>query len=62
MIEDRIHIQQMAGTAMVGYVPLYQHILKLKDGHKSFSGSRTNKDYWNVKKLELEKDYRYTQG
>ena len=38
MIDDRIHIQKMAGTAQVGYVPMYQHILKLKDGHKSFSG------------------------
>ena len=56
MIDERIHIQQMAGTATVGYVPLYTHILKLKDGHKSFSGSHTDKDYWNVKKLELEKD------
>lgn len=56
MIGDFIQIQQMAGTAMVGYLPLYTHILKLKDSHKSFSGSRTNKDYWNVKKLELNKD------
>ena len=56
MIDDRIHIQQMAGTAQVGYVPMYQHILELKDGHKNFSGSRSDKDYWNKQKLEFEKD------
>ena len=35
---------------------MYSHILKLKDGHKSSSVSRSDKDYWNIKKLVLEKD------
>ena len=56
MIYKRIHIRQMAGNTTVGYVPMYTHILKLKDGYKSFSSSCSDSDHWNIKKLELEKD------
>ena len=31
MLDDRIHIQQMAGTTTIGYVPMYNHIMELKD-------------------------------
>ena len=56
MLDDCIHIQQMAGTTMIGYVPMYNHILELKDGHKYFTGSRSDKDYWNKQRLEFEKE------
>ena len=56
MLDDRIHIQQMAGTTMIGYVPMYQHIMELKDGHAYFTGSRLDKDYWNKQQLEFEKE------
>ena len=45
MLDDHIHIQQMAGTTTIGYVPMYNHILVLKDGHKHFTGSRSDEDY-----------------
>ena len=46
----------MAGTTSINYVPLYQHVLDHKDGHKCFTGSRSDKDYWNRNRLELEKE------
>ena len=56
MLDDQIHIQQMAGTTTIGYGPMYNHILELKDGHKYFTGSHSDKDYWNKQWLEFEKD------
>ena len=56
MLDDQIHIQQMAGTTTIGYVPMYNHIMELKDGHAYFTGSRSDKDYWNKQQLEFEKE------
>ena len=53
VLDGRVHIQQMAGTTSMGYVTLYQHVLDHKDGHHCFTGSRSDKDYWNRNRLEL---------
>merc|ERR1712112_220048 len=46
----------MAGATSIGYTTLYSHVLDHKDGHKCFTGSRSDKDYWNKARLEIEKD------
>merc|ERR1712112_408346 len=45
----------MAGTTSIGYATLYSHVLDHKDGHACFTGSRSDKDYWNKQRLEIEK-------
>ena len=56
MLDDRVHIQQMAGTTSIGYATLYSHVLDHKDGHRCFTGSRSDKDYWNRARLEIERE------
>ena len=56
MLDDRVHIQQMAGTTSIGYATLYSHVIDHKDGHACFTGSRSDKDFWNKQRLEIEKE------
>ena len=56
VVDDKVHIQQMAGTSRAGYVQMYNHVLKKKEGHTSFSGSRTDREFWAQQKLEIEKE------
>ena len=55
LLDDRVHIQQMAGTTSIGYASLYSHVIEHKDGHACFTGSRSDKDYWLKQRLEIEK-------
>ena len=54
--DRRAHVQQMAGTSKVGYVPTYQHIHRKMDGNASFFGSRTDREYWASERLDVEKE------
>ena len=55
-VDNKVHIQQMAGTSKAGYVNTYQYIQRKKDGNASFSGSRTDREYWASERLDIEKE------
>ena len=55
-VDNKVHIQQMAGTSKAGYVPTYNYIQRKQDGNASFSGSRTDREYWAAERLDLEKE------
>ena len=55
-VDNKVHIQQMAGTSKAGYIPTYQYIQRKQDGNASFSGSRTDREYWAAERLDLEKE------
>ena len=54
--DRRVHVQQMAGTSKAGYVATYQHIQRKTDGNASFSGSRTDREFWASERLDIEKE------
>ena len=54
--DRRRHVQQMAGTSKVGYVATYTHIHRKQDGNQSFSGSRTDREYWATERFDVEKE------
>ena len=56
MVDDKVHIQQMAATSRAGYVPMYNLVLEEKNGYADFSGSQTNKEFWTQRKLENENE------
>ena len=56
MVDKRVYIQQMDGTTKIGYVPMYNHFLKMKDTYTTFSGSSTDRDFWAHQKLDFEKE------
>ena len=55
-VDNKVHIQQMAGTSKAGYVPTYQYIQRKTDGNASFSGSRTDREYWASERMDIEKE------
>ena len=55
-VDNKVHVQQMAGTSKAGYVNTYQYIQRKKDGNASFSGSRTDREYWASERLDIEKE------
>ena len=55
-VDRKVHVQQMAGTSKAGYVATYQHIQRKQDGNASFSGSRTDREFWASERLDIEKE------
>ena len=39
-----------------GYVATYQHIQRKEDGNAAFSGSKTDREFWAVERLDVEKE------
>ena len=56
LVDNQVHTQQMAGTSKAGYVATYQYIQRKKDGNASFSGSRTDREFWAAERLDIEKE------
>ena len=46
LVDDKVHMQQIAGTTRVGYVHMYNHILEDKNAYADFSSSRAHKEFW----------------
>ena len=46
----------MVGTKRAGYVYIYNHVLKKKDGYTNFLGSYTDREFWAQQKLKNESD------
>ena len=55
-VDRKVHVQQMAGTSKAGYVATYQHIQRKTDGNAAFSGSKTDREFWAVERLDVEKE------
>ena len=55
-VDRKVHVQQMAGTSKAGYVATYQHIQRKSDGNAAFSGSKTDREFWAVERLDVEKE------
>ena len=55
-MDDCVHLQQAAGTTIVGYNAYYDHKLAHIRGLTDFSGSRANKEFWVHDMLDTEKD------
>ena len=56
MVDNKVHIQQMARTSKAGYIPTYQYIQRKQDGNASFSGSHTDREFWASERLDIEKE------
>ena len=55
-VDRKVHVQQMAGTSKAGYIATYQHIQRKEDGNATFSGSKTDREYWGVERSDVEKE------
>ena len=45
LVDDRIHLQQAAGTTKVGYNSYYDHKLAQQLGLANYSGTRDDKEF-----------------
>ena len=55
LVDNRIHLQQAAGTTMVGYNAYYNHKLAQPDGLAKYSCSRADKEFLAHNQRETEK-------
>ena len=55
-IDDRIHLQQAAGTTKVGYNSFYDHKLAQINGLHNYSGTRADREYWSHNMMDAEKE------
>ena len=55
-VDDRIHLQQAAGSTKVGYNAFYEHELAQINGAHHFSGSKADREYWSQNTRDAEKD------
>ena len=55
LVDNCIHLQQAAGTAMVGYNAYYNHKLAQPDGLAKYSCSRADKEFLAHDQRETEK-------
>ena len=46
LVEDRLHLQQVAGTTKVGYNAYYDYKLAKTKGLTDFSGFKADKEFW----------------
>ena len=44
-VDDKVHLQQAAGTTKVGYNTFYDHVLEEMNGYADISGSRAEKEF-----------------
>ena len=44
-MDDRVHIQQTAGTSKVGYNAYYEYKMAQENGLDHFSGQRADKEF-----------------
>ena len=56
VVDNRIHLQQAAGTTKVGYNAYYDHKLAQMKGLMDFSGSRADKEFWVHERRDTEKE------
>ena len=45
LVDNRIHLQQAAGTTKVGYNAYYNHKLAQTNGLANYSGTRADKEF-----------------
>ena len=55
LVDNRIHLQQVAGTTMVGYNAYYNYKLAQHDGLAKYSCSRADKEFLAQDQRETEK-------
>ena len=55
-VDDRIHLQQAAGSTKVGYNAFYEHEMAQINGAHHFSGSKADREYWSQNTRDANKD------
>ena len=55
-IDDRVHLQQAAGTTKVGYNSFYDHKLAQIYGLHNYSGTQADRNYWFHDMMDAEKE------
>ena len=55
-VDDRVHMQQAAGTTKVGYNSLYDYKLYQINGNQDFSGTKADREFWTHDTMDVEKD------
>ena len=54
-VDDRIHLQQAAGTTKVGYNSFYDHKLAQIHGLHNYSGTMADREYWSHYTMDAKK-------
>ena len=62
LVDDRVHLQQAAGTTKVGYNAYYDHKLAQIQSLTNLSGSRVDKEFWVHDQTDTEKDILKTKA
>ena len=55
-VDDKVQMQQAAGTTRVGYNTFYDHIMEEKNGYADFSGSHSDKKFCTHEHHDMEKE------
>ena len=55
-VDDRVHVQQAAGSTKVGYNVFYDYKNYQIHGNQAFSGSKADREFWTHDTLDVEKD------
>ena len=55
-VDDRVHMQQAAGSTKVGYNTFYEYKNYQIHGNQSFSGSKVDREFWTLDTLDVKKD------
>ena len=54
-VDDRVHLQQAAGTTKVGYNLFYDHKLAKIHGLHNFSGTKADREFWSLETKDILK-------
>ena len=46
VIDLRVHWQQVCVASNLGYKAMADHLLSIKEGQISYSGTRSDRDFW----------------
>ena len=55
-VDNRVHLQQAAGTTKVGYNSFYNHKLAQINGLYNYSGTKANREYWSHDTMDAKKE------
>merc|ERR1712121_254135 len=55
-VDDRVHVQQAAGTTRVGYNTFYDYKNYQIHGNLAFSGNKADREFWTHDTMDVEKD------
>ena len=55
-VDDRVHVQQAAGTTRVGYNAFYDYKNYQIHGNQAFSGTKADREFWTHDTMDVEKD------